>query len=59
MYPWKNIAVDIGYRYVLNLNDLNDRHGFVVKIGTGYWPEKAMPPVNRRAYRDDARTASS
>ncbi len=45
MYPWKSIAFDVGYRYMLNLRDLNDRHGFVVKIGTAYWPEKA-PPVN-------------
>jgi outer membrane protein OmpA-like peptidoglycan-associated protein len=45
MYPWKYLAFDVGYRYMLNLRDLNDRHGFVVKIGTAYWPEKA-PPVN-------------
>ena len=45
MYPWKNVAFDVGYRYMLNLKDANDRHGFVVKIGTGFWPEKA-PPEN-------------
>jgi outer membrane protein OmpA-like peptidoglycan-associated protein len=45
MYPWKNIGIDVGYRRMLNLRDLNDRSGFVVKIGTAYWPEKA-PPVN-------------
>jgi outer membrane protein OmpA-like peptidoglycan-associated protein len=45
MYPWKYLAFDVGYRYMLNLRDLNDRHGFVVKIGTAYWPEKP-PPVN-------------
>jgi outer membrane protein OmpA-like peptidoglycan-associated protein len=45
IYPWKDIAVDVGYRYMLNLPDLNDRHGFVIKLGTAYWPEKA-PPVN-------------
>ena len=45
MYPWKYLAFDVGYRYMLNLRDLNDRSGFVVKIGTAYWPEKA-PPVN-------------
>jgi hypothetical protein len=43
MYPWRNIAFDVGYRYMLNLRDLNDRHGFVIKIGTAYWPEKAAP----------------
>ena len=45
VYPWKHLAFDAGYRYMLNLRDANDRHGFVVKIGTAYWPEKA-PPVN-------------
>jgi outer membrane protein OmpA-like peptidoglycan-associated protein len=45
MYPMKNVAVDLGYRYMLNLKDLNDRSGFVVKVGATYWPEKA-PPVN-------------
>jgi hypothetical protein len=44
-YPWKHLAFDLGYRRMLNLRDLNDRSGFVVKIGTAYWPEKA-PPVN-------------
>jgi outer membrane protein OmpA-like peptidoglycan-associated protein len=43
MYPWKYFAIDVGYRYMLNLKDLNDRHGFVVKIGTALWPEKAAP----------------
>lgn len=38
MYPWKNIGFDLGYRYMLNLRNLNDRSGFVVKIGTAYWP---------------------
>jgi len=45
MYPWKNIGIDLGYRYMLNLRNLNDRNGFVIKIGTAYWPEKT-PPVN-------------
>jgi outer membrane protein OmpA-like peptidoglycan-associated protein len=45
IYPWKNLAFDLGYRRMLNLRDLNDRSGFVIKIGTAYWPEKA-PPVN-------------
>ncbi len=46
MYPWKHMAFDVGYRYMLNLKDLNDRHGFVVKLGTAYWPEKT-PPANQ------------
>lgn len=47
VYPFKvrTIAVDLGYRYMQNLKDLNDRHGFVVKLGTAWWPQKA-PPVN-------------
>lgn len=47
VYPTKNLAVDIGYRYMLNLKGLNDRHGFVVKIGTGLWPGEKAPPANR------------
>ena len=46
MYPWKNFAIDAGYRYMLNLRDLNDRSGFVVKLGVAHWPENAPPPVN-------------
>jgi len=30
---------------MMNLKRANDRHGFVVKIETGFWPEKA-PPAN-------------
>jgi len=45
MYPWKNIGIDVGYRYMLNLRNLNDRSGFVIKLGAAYWPAKA-PPVN-------------
>ena len=45
MYPLKNVAIDLGYRYMLNLKGLHDRNGFVVKVGTAHWPEKA-PPVN-------------
>ena len=46
MYPWKFMAVDLGYRYMLNLRNLNDRSGFVIKVGAGYWPEKPAPPAN-------------
>jgi len=45
VYPWKNVAFDAGYRYMLNLKNLNDRNGFVIKFGTAYWPVKA-PPIN-------------
>jgi len=30
---------------MMNLKGANDRHGFVVKVGTGFWPEKT-PPAN-------------
>jgi outer membrane protein OmpA-like peptidoglycan-associated protein len=46
MYPWKYLAFDVGYRAMLNLKQLNDRNGFVIKLGTAYWPEKAPPPPN-------------
>jgi outer membrane protein OmpA-like peptidoglycan-associated protein len=45
MYPLRYLAFDLGYRYMLNLKDAHDRNGFVIKVGTAYWPEKA-PPVN-------------
>jgi hypothetical protein len=45
IYPWKNIAFDAGYRYMLNLKGADDRHGFVFKIGAASSPEKA-PPEN-------------
>jgi outer membrane protein OmpA-like peptidoglycan-associated protein len=45
VYPWKHLGIDVGYRRMLNLRDLNDRNGFVVKVGAGFWPEKT-PPVN-------------
>jgi len=43
MYPWRHLGIDLGYRRMLNLRDLNDRNGFVVKIGIAYWPEKVAP----------------
>ncbi len=43
VYPWKWLAFDLGYRYMQNLRDLNDRHGFVLKLGTAWWPEKPAP----------------
>jgi outer membrane protein OmpA-like peptidoglycan-associated protein len=46
-YPVRNLAVDAGYRYMLNLRQHGDRHGFVVKLGTAWFPEKPKPPENR------------
>lgn len=31
-------AVDIGYRYMLNLTNATDRNGFVIKLGFSSWP---------------------
>jgi outer membrane protein OmpA-like peptidoglycan-associated protein len=45
LYPWRSVALDVGYRYMLNLTDANDRNGFVVKVGAVHWAEKA--PANR------------
>ena len=44
LYPWKQVAVDLGYRYMLNLNGTHDRHGFVVKVGTSWSPAPPVPP---------------
>jgi len=43
VYPWRNVALDVAYRYMLNLKQHGDRHGFVVKLGTAWWPEKPAP----------------
>lgn len=45
-YPWHPVAVDIGYRYMLNLPQILDRNGFVIKISTEYWPHKPAPVDN-------------
>ena len=31
-------AIDIGYRYMLNLTNATDRSGFVIKLGFSNWP---------------------
>jgi outer membrane protein OmpA-like peptidoglycan-associated protein len=46
-YPARNLALDAGYRYMLNLRQHGDRSGFVVKLGTSWLPEKEVPVVNR------------
>lgn len=47
LYLLHDVALDAGYRYMINLNDVLDRNGFVIKLGAGYWPEKiaALPTV--------------
>ncbi|HEV2489707.1 MAG TPA: hypothetical protein VGT03_07860 [Candidatus Acidoferrales bacterium] len=40
------IAFDLGYRWMLNLHNVRDRHGFVVKLGVGEWPlRNTLPPI--------------
>lgn len=46
LYPWANFAIDLGYRRTGNLRNHGDKNGFVIKMGTVYWPEKPKP-VNR------------
>jgi hypothetical protein len=43
VYLWKNFGIDIGYRYMLNLPDSFDRHGFVIKMGATYAPAQPAP----------------
>lgn len=43
VYLLRDVALDVGYRYMLNLHDVLDRNGFVVKLGATYWPEKITP----------------
>ena len=46
IYPWRFLALDIGYRYNLNLSNHLDRNGFIVKLSGGYWPERPREPDN-------------
>jgi len=47
LYPQTSIAVDLGYRYMLNLSNAEDRSGFVIKIGATLWPSRPAPaPAN-------------
>lgn len=38
VYIIPQAAVDIGYRYMLNLSNATDRKGFVIKLGISSWP---------------------
>jgi len=44
LYATRWLAVDVGYRYMLNLTQLNDRSGFVIKVDVTHWPEKPRVP---------------
>jgi hypothetical protein len=38
VYIFPVTAIDIGYRYMLNLANATDRNGFVIKLGFSSWP---------------------
>jgi hypothetical protein len=44
LYAWKWAALDMGYRYSLDLTNHRDRNGFIVKVGVAHWPAKPLPP---------------
>src|SRR5277367_540536 len=44
LYAWKWAAMDMGYRYSLDLTNHRDRNGFIIKVGVAHWPEKPQPP---------------
>jgi outer membrane protein OmpA-like peptidoglycan-associated protein len=44
LYAWKWSAIDLGYRYSLDLSNHRDRNGFVIKVGVAHWPSKPLPP---------------
>ena len=46
LYPFRGMAIDLGYRYMLNLKDAVDRNGFVIKAGFTHWPASKPVPVN-------------
>jgi len=38
LYFWHNFAIDIAYRYMVDLTNHKDRNGFVLKFDTARWP---------------------
>jgi outer membrane protein OmpA-like peptidoglycan-associated protein len=43
VYPWHIVSVGLGYTYMLNLPQNQDRNGFFIQISTEYWPGKPAP----------------
>jgi hypothetical protein len=37
-YFWRNLAIDVAYRYMVDLTNHKDRNGFVLKFDTARWP---------------------
>jgi hypothetical protein len=46
LYPWRSFAIDVGYRYMLNLKQADDRDGFIVKLGWTHLPARSSEAVN-------------
>lgn len=46
IYGFKGAALDLGYRYNLDLTNHRDRNGFVIKLAGASWPGKPLPPDN-------------
>lgn len=44
IYGFKGAAIDLGYRYNLDLTNHRDRNGFVLKVAAASWPAKPLPP---------------
>jgi outer membrane protein OmpA-like peptidoglycan-associated protein len=43
-----NLGMDIGYRYMLNLSNAQDRNGFVIKLGYAKYSAPPAPPLANR-----------
>jgi len=56
LYPWRSVALDVGYRYMINLRNAHDRHGFVVKLGAVPSAPSAPPA---RAWTTSASASST
>ena len=39
-YFWRNFAIDVAYRYMVDLTNHKDRNGFVLKFDTARWPAR-------------------
>jgi outer membrane protein OmpA-like peptidoglycan-associated protein len=59
LYPLNWLAMDIGYRYAINQLASNDRHGFVIRLGTTYLKPPPPPPVNHPPTAACSASASS
>jgi len=46
LYPFQNLALDLGFRQTFNKKFHGDQYGFVIKLSSVYWTEKPKP-VNR------------